>query len=187
MMRSEKAGRGVDGGIPLSNWKYIRSWFRASFLLLVTLAGAQNSQPAIAPASGKAMCSGLTPADFTKAGVAVSRLREAHLDDQNSAYCIYDGKAARIEFDIYDPAGDTPAEGQNAAKAAQAAIGGKFEPVQVAGADEATTNAASPKASEASIVVRKGTTVFNISIPQGGQARQQLVTLSEIVVSRLKP
>jgi polyphosphate kinase 2 (PPK2 family) len=55
-----------------------------------------------------------------------------------------------------------------------------------AGADEATTNAGAAKVTEASIVVRKGTTVFNISIPRGPQARQQLVALSEVVVSRLK-
>lgn len=133
------------------------------------------------------MCSALTAADFTKAGVPVSRLREANLDDNKSAYCIYDGKAAKIELDIFYPAGDTAAEGQNAARAAQGAIGGKFESVHVTGADEASTNASSPEGTgAASIVVRKGTTVFNISIPASAQAREQLVKLSEIVVSRLQ-
>ena len=154
--------------------------------LLVVLSAMQSSGPTIAPASGKTMCSALTPADFTKAGVPVSRLREANLDDNRSAYCIYDGKAEKIEFDIFYPAGDTPAEAQNAERAAQAAIGGSFESVHVAGADEATTNAGSPKDTEASIVVRKGTTVFNISIPRGAQVRQQLAALSEVVVNRLK-
>jgi hypothetical protein len=155
--------------------------------LLIILTAMQSPVQTIAPASGKSMCSALTPADFTKAGVPVSRLREANLDDDRSAYCIYDGgKAAKIEFDIFYPAGDTPAEAQNAEKAAQAAIGGSFESVHVAGADEATTNAGAAKVTEASIVVRKGTTVFNISIPRGPQARQQLVALSEVVVSRLK-
>lgn len=154
--------------------------------LLVILGAMQSSGQTIAPASGKAMCSALTPADFIKTGVQVSRLREANLDDDHSAYCIYDSKAEKIEFDIFYPAGDTPAEAQNAERAAQAAIGGKFESLHVGGADEATTNASSPKDNDASIVVRKGTTVFNISIPRGARARQELVTLSEIVVSRLK-
>jgi hypothetical protein len=154
--------------------------------LLIVLAAMQSPGQTIAPASGKTMCSALTPADFTKAGVPVSRFRGAGLDDNSSVYCTYDSKAEKIEFDIYYPAGDTPAEAQNAERAAQAAIGGKFEPVHVAGADEATTNAGSQKDGDASIVVRKGTTVFNLSIPHGAQARQQLVALSEKVVSRLK-
>jgi hypothetical protein len=104
--------------------------------LLVVLTVAQSSGQTISPATGKAMCSALTPADFTKAGVPVSRLREANLDDNRSAYCIYDGTAEKIEFDIFYPAGDTPAVAQNAERAAQAAIGGKFESVHVAGADQ---------------------------------------------------
>lgn len=154
--------------------------------LLIIPAAMQSSAQTVAPASGKAMCSALTPADFTKTGVPVSRLREANLDDNRSAYCIYDSKAGKVEFDIFYPAGDTPAEAQNAERAAQAAIGGKFGPLHVAGADEAATNAGSPKDSDASIVVRKGTTVFNISIPRDPQARQHLVALSEVIVSRLK-
>jgi len=140
----------------------------------------------VAPASGKAMCSALAPADFNKTGVQVSRLREANLDNDQSAYCIYDGEAGKSELDMYYPAGDTPAEAENALKAAQGAIGGKFEPVPVAGADEATTNAASSKGAAAAVVVRKGTTVFNISIPHSAKAQQQLVALSEIVLKRLK-
>ena len=125
------------------------------------------------------MCSALTSSDFTKVGVPVSRLRQANLDDNRSAYCIYDSNAGRIEFDIFYPAGDTPAEAQSAERAAQNAIGGKFEPVSVAGADDATSNAGSSQgADSASIVVRSGTTVFNVSIPHGAQARQQLVVAS---------
>jgi hypothetical protein len=154
--------------------------------LLLIVAAMPSPGQTIAPASGKAMCSALTPADFNKNGVPVSRLSGANLDDNRSAYCMYDSKAGKIEFDIFYPAGDTPAEAQNAERAAQAAVGGRFEPIQVAGADEATTNARSPKDNDATIVVRKGTTVFNISIPLGGQDRQQLAALSEIVVSRLK-
>jgi hypothetical protein len=159
----------------------------ACSLCLLVLAIAQPFAQTVAPASGKAMCSALTPADFNRAGVAISRLRDANLDDNRSAYCMYDGEAGKSELDIFYPAGDTVAEGQNAQRAAQSAIGGRFEPVRVAGADEAVTNAASPKRTDsASIVVRKGTTVFNISVPPGPKAQQQLVALSEIVLRRLK-
>lgn len=161
--------------------------FLVGFALLAVLVQSQSPGQKIAPASGKAMCAALTATDFTGAGVPVSRLRQANLDDEHSAYCIYDSKAGRVELDIFYPAGDTPAEAQNAERAAQSAIGGKFEPVKVTGAEEATTNAGSPQGTDsASIVVRRGTTVFNLSIPHGAQARQQLITLSETVVSRLQ-
>ena len=157
-----------------------------SVCVLVFVA-TQCFAQSVAPASGKAMCSALTPADFNKTGVQVSRLHNANLDDNRSVYCIYDGDAGKSELDLFYPAGDTPAEAQNALKAAQGSIGGRFEPVRVAGADEATTNAASPKGKDApSIVVRKGTTAFNISIPHGPKAQDQLVALSEIVLQRLK-
>jgi len=155
-------------------------------LSMALSAVSHSSAQAIAPSSGKAMCSALTAADFTKVGVPVSRLREANLDDQKSAYCIYDSTAGKVEFDIYFPAGDTPAEAQNAVRAAQAAIGGHFVPFAVAGADEVSSNAASPNGPDSSIVVRKGTTVFNIGIPQSPQALPQLVQLTLFVVSRLK-
>ena len=133
------------------------------------------------------MCSALTPADLNRTGIQVSRLHNANLDDTRSVYGIYDGEAGKSELDLFYPAGDTAAEAQNALKAAQGAIGGRFESVRVAGADEATTNAASPKGKDApGIVVRTGTTVFNISIPHGPQAQEQLVALSEIILKRLQ-
>lgn len=155
-------------------------------VLMTLLVAAHSSGQTIAPASGKAMCSALTPEDFIRAGVPVLRLQEANLDDAKSAYCIFEGKSGKVEMDIYDPAGDTPAEAQNATRAAQAAIGGQFQTVLVEGADEASSNATSQGATDSSIVVQKGTTVFNISIPKAADAQQQLVKLSEIVISRLK-
>lgn len=155
-------------------------------LILPPLMPADAQTARISPASGKAMCSALTPADFTNAGVAVLRLTEANLDDERSAYCIYEDKAGKAELDIFYPAGDTPKQAQDAEKAAQAAIGGKFEPVRVAGADEAMINTASSlQGVDASIVVQKRTIMFNISVPGSPQARQQLITLSEIVLTRL--
>ncbi|HEV2470071.1 MAG TPA: hypothetical protein VGS78_12825 [Candidatus Sulfotelmatobacter sp.] len=168
-----------------------RSFVHCSILiysaLLTVLLVAQSVGQTIEPGSGKEMCSALTPSDFTKVGVQVSRLSSANLDDDRSAYCIYDSKAGKVEFDIFYPAGDTPADAQNAERAAQGAIGGKFEPVKVPGSDDAVTNTGSPQGGDsAAIIVRKGTTMFNIGIPHSAQARQQLVTLSETVVSRLK-
>jgi hypothetical protein len=164
--------------------KYSVVCLAACSIFITTQSLAQS----IAPASGKAMCSALGPADFNNAGVPISRLANANLDDSRSVYCVYDGGGVKSELDLYYPAGDTPAQAQNAVRAAQRAIGGTFELVRVAGADEATSNAASPKGADAaSIVVRKGTTVFNISVPHGSKAQQQLIALSEIILKRLKP
>ena len=168
----------------------MRSWIEhkplAGFCMMTLLVvSAPCWGQTVAPSSGKALCSALTADDFTRSGLPVSRLREVNLDDNKSAYCIYDSKTGKVELDIFFPAGDTPAEAQNTERAALSAIGGKFEPVAVAGADEASSNASSPKGSASSIVVRKGSTVFNISIPQDVVSRQRLVKLSQIVISRL--
>jgi hypothetical protein len=113
--------------------------------------------------------------------------RGGQIDDNKSAYCIYDDDAGKAELNIFYPARDTLAEGQNAQSAAQSARGGKFESVRVAGPMKQALMPLHQKGSDsASTVVRKGTTVFNISIPQSAQAGQQLVKLSEIVISRLK-
>ena len=154
---------------------------------LVVLVGAQASGQTIAPSSGKAMCSALAAADFNKAGVPVSGLRQASLDSPANAYCLYDSKAGKVEFDIFYPAGAT----MDAVKATENTvlneIGGKFETVRMAGVDEAKTNALAPKdAGFASIAVRRGSVVFDINIPQSAQARRQLLALAEVVASRLQ-
>jgi len=149
-------------------------------------AGAQSTRTVVAPSSGKGLCSALTPADFKKVGIPVSRLQSANLDNDASAYCIYDSKAGKIEFDIFDPSGDTTEDAKNAQRAALAAIGGKFNPVHLAGADDAQSNSTHPNQGSATIAVRKGRIVFDIGIPAGTKAEQQLQTLAQIVLSRLK-
>lgn len=154
----------------------------ASLLFLVYPADAQK----IAPSSGKALCSALTPADFTKAGVEVSALGSANVDSKEDVYCTYAGQAKKVEFDIFYPAGKSVDEARNAQRASMGDIGGKFAQVQVAGADEAHSNAAHPNQGSASIVVLKGTAVFDINIPEGAKAEQQLEELARIVLSRMK-
>jgi hypothetical protein len=149
------------------------------------LAVAQGGK--VASSSGKTLCSALTPADFAKAGVPVTRLKEANLDGTDSAYCVYESKAGKVEFDIFYPAGANVDEVKATERTMLNEIGGKFISAVVAGADEAKTNVAAPKdAGSASIAVRKGMAVFDINIPQGAKALRQLLVLSEIVLSRLK-
>lgn len=158
----------------------------ALFIGGLCCCNAQSSAQLVAPSSGKAMCSALTPADFTKVGVPVSRLRTVNLDNEQSAYCIYESTAGNVEFDIFNPAGDSAEDAKNAERAASAAIGGSFVPVHVTGADDAQTNAARPNKGSAGIVARRGEIMFNIIIPQSTKAEQQLVALAEVTLSRLK-
>ena len=74
------------------------------------LRSGQAGAHSIAPSTGKAMCSALTPADFTKAGVPVQSLSQANLDGNDGAYCVYQSKAGKVEFDIFFLAGKTPQE-----------------------------------------------------------------------------
>jgi len=159
----------------------------ALFLSVVTgtvLAFGQSGGTAVSPSSGKALCSTLTPADFTTAGVPVSTLRQANLDGPASAYCVYESKAGKVEFDIFFPAGDSPSEVLATEKTALGEVGGKTQPVKVAGADDAHIPATTDKTSV--IVVRKGKAVFVITIPKTVKARRQLVELAQVAVGRLK-
>ncbi len=160
------------------------------FLFLAGLCSAKPSEAKgkVKPASGKELCSALAPADFTKAGVSVSSLSHANLNpnDNTGAYCLYDSKAGQVEFDIFYPAGNTPEEAKAVEKTVLAEAGGPWQPVQLAGADSAQINLGVPgKEPDASITVRKKNAVFNIAIPTHANARQQLLTLAQRVLSRL--
>ena len=61
-------------------------------------AAGQADARSIAPSTGKAMCSGLTPADFTNAGVPVQALSQVNLDANDGAYCVYQSKAGKVEL-----------------------------------------------------------------------------------------
>ncbi|MBZ5532475.1 MAG: hypothetical protein LAO20_13675 [Acidobacteriia bacterium] len=154
---------------------------------LCALAAAQPASRSVAPSSGKALCSALTPADFTKAGVPVSALDQANLDGNDGAYCVYQSKAGKVEFDIFFLAGNTPKEVSATEQTVLGEGGGKFTPVQLAGADSAQISLSlADQPASACIVVRRGKAVFDIVIPRGAQARQQLLDLAQIVLSRLK-
>ncbi len=143
-----------------------------------------QSNATVTPSSGKALCSALTPADFTKTGIPVSALRQANLDGTTGAYCVYDSKAGNVEFDIFFPAGANANEILATEKTVLGEVGGKTESVQLAGADDAQIPITTDKT--ASIVVRKGKAVFDINIPKSAGARQQLLLLAQTVLGRLK-
>ena len=155
--------------------------------LAASAAAGQAGAHSIAPSTGKAMCSALTPADFTKAGVPVQSLSQANLDGNDGAYCVYQSKAGKVEFDIFFLAGKTPQEVSGTEKTVLGEGGAKYEHVTLSGADEAQISMAMPdQPASAVIVVRRGKAVFDIMIPRSAGARQQLQKLAQIVLGRLK-
>ena len=150
--------------------------------LFVAACGFAQSQSTIKPSSGKALCSALTPEDFTKAGVAVSALRQANLDGSDGAYCVYESKAGNVEFDIFFPAGGSAAEVKATETTVLSEVGLTLQPVPLPGADAAHISL--PTAKTASIVVRAGRAVFDINIPSSPNSRQQLLALARVVLSR---
>lgn len=107
-------------------------------------------------------------------------------DDETNAYCGFQGKAGSAELDVFLPAGDTPVEAIGVERTVYGEVGGHFEPVTLAGVNSAQVNLAVPgKTPSAGIVVRRGLAVFTLNIPASPNARRQLLSLAQIVLSRL--
>lgn len=158
-------------------------------LTLATGMTALGQAPAnrISPSSGKALCSALTPADFNKAGVAVLALDKANTDGTDGAYCVYKSKAGKVEFDIFYPAGATPAEVSATEKTVLGEGGSRYQSIRLAGSDNAHFSASlADLPASANIVVRRGKAVFGILIPKGARSQQQLLALARTVLGRLK-
>ena len=157
------------------------------FVFAAALCGGVAAQAPIRPSSGKALCNALTPADFSKAGVPVSALAQANTDGNDGAYCVYKSSAGKVEFDIFYPAGKNPTEVMSTEKTVLGEGGNKYEPVKLAGADNAQISLAMLDLPQsAGIVVRKRNAVFNIVVPRGARARDQLVALAQMVLARIR-
>ena len=157
-------------------------------LVVCSLNSASRARSAarISPSSGKQLCLALMPLDFTRAGVPVAALRKANVDDSASAYCVYESRVGRVEFDIFYPAGESAEAAIGTEKTVEGETGGRFEKVRVAGADSASINLAVPgRRPSASMIVRRKTAVFAIDIPFHSNAREQLEKLSQTVLQRL--
>ncbi|MBV8050633.1 MAG: hypothetical protein JOZ80_05560 [Acidobacteriaceae bacterium] len=140
----------------------------------------------IRPSSGKELCSALTAAEFTKAGITFVSANNFNIDNDSSAYCSYNTNTGIVELDIFYPAGDTPDGVLATERTVWAEVGGKFEPITIPGADSAKINLAVPgKKPSASIAVRKNTAVFTINIPTNPNVKQELLTLSQTILNRL--
>jgi hypothetical protein len=113
---------------------------------------------------------------------------KSNTDGDSSAYCTYNTNAGNVELDMFYPAGDGDEGVRATERTVLAEVGGKFEPISIPGADSAKINLAVPgKKPSASIAVRKNTAVFTINIPTNSNVKQQLLTLSQTILSRLQP
>lgn len=116
----------------------------------------------------------------------VTRAGAANLDGPANAYCVYESKAGKVEFDIFFPAGENSREVDATERTAIGEAGSaKIKNVSVTGADRARLVPVTSSGS-LSIVVRKGTAVFNIDVPNSAFAQDQLVILARLVLGRLK-
>ena len=157
------------------------------FIFIVGSALPAQTPASVSPGTGKAMCSALTAADFSQKGVDVSGLSQANVDGTDGAYCVYQSKSGKVEFDIFFPAGANASEVSGTEKTVLAEGGGKYTQIQVAGADDAHfSSSLKDQPHSADIVVHRGKAVFDILIPSGPKSQQQLTALAQIVLGRLK-
>lgn len=142
----------------------------------------------IEPSSGKAMCAALSVTDFVKAGVPMTAIADQSSDDETNAYCGFQGKNGGAELDIFLPAGDTEVVAIGVERTIYGEAGGRFQPVSVPGVDSAQINLSVPgKKPRAGVVVRRGLAVVSLYIPANPNAREQLLSLAQTVLSRLPP
>lgn len=174
----------------------MRIGMRVTVLLgvsFLSLCFAQTKNAATAPAkiepsTGKAMCAALSVSDFAKAGVPITATASQNSDDETNAYCGFQGKSGSAELDVFLPAGDSSVQAIGVERTVYGEVGGHFEPVTLAGVDSAQINLAVPgKKPSAGIVVRRGLAVFTLNLPAGPNAREQLLSLAQTVLSRLPP
>lgn len=130
--------------------------------------------------------SALTPGDLSKVGVLISKTSQ---EDRGAAVasCAYGTKnfVSYVRLAIFFPAGNRKFMEQTILSGVQAG-GGEAEPVQISNVDDAQIATSPADTRFVMIVVRKGTAVFPITLAQSPKVRQQLVSLVQLVASRLK-
>ncbi len=156
------------------------------------------SQQAVAgpvPAgTGKTMCSALNTSDFTSVGIQGTTGPRADVIHPTAAYCVYAGNSGMsggIEFDVYYPAGATPAAVKSHEHTLMMEAGGSvgegaYSTISMPGVDAAHlgTNMRTGKAPFDSLVVRKGNLIIIITIPATAHAPVQLKKLATIALGR---
>jgi hypothetical protein len=154
----------------------------------VALSLTLLADPTVVLGSGPKMCDALTAADFAAVGLQPDPKpsRPPNSDDKTNAYCGYtkafpvDGG---LELDIFDGESDP----RDVVKTILAESG-KPTPAKLPGVDESvfTTSPGNKGRMLASIVVRHRRLVFAITVPSSPKATEQLATLANVVLARVK-
>jgi hypothetical protein len=154
----------------------------------LALAMMLGADPTVVLGTGPKMCAALTAADFTAVGLSPDPTppRPPNSDEKTGAYCTYTKAfpiAGGLEFDIFD--GESDPAGVVKTILAE---GGKATPAGLAGVDDSLL-ALSPGEKGVTIavlVVRHRRLVFVITIPSTPKAKEQLLLLGKVVLSRVK-
>jgi hypothetical protein len=154
----------------------------------LALAVALGAEPTIVLGTGPKMCAALTAADFTAVGLTPDPTppRPPNSDDPTGAYCTYTQAfpvAGGLELDIFD--GESDPAGVVKTILAE---GGKPRPAGLAGVDESLLSLSPGEKGRtlATLVVRHRRLVFAITVPSSPKAKDQLMTLGLLVLSRIK-
>lgn len=132
-------------------------------------------------AKGGNFCGLLGPGDFAAVGVSGARTPTKNSDGPADAYCVYSGISGAtggIEFDIFigDPVSSYQQIVANGALIADTTG-------DLPGVDNVGTVMNGP-GNMAAIGVQKGAMTFDIDVPTGPKAREQLIALAKLVLER---
>lgn len=152
-----------------------------------TPAASGLFSPGIVPTMEQ-LCALLTPDDWTAAGLEDAGPPE--MDDDGpgtgSAYCIYNGLSGAmggLELDIF--VGPTVGDAQLTYAQILESIPEPSAP-NISGIDEGAINANIQPDGFGAILVRAGELVVTITLPASGQATDQLVSLTNLVLTRAR-
>ena len=160
-------------------------------IIAASTIAAAGAAP-VAKGSGAHMCV-LTQADFRALGTIVWTKPTVNLDQNGaSAYCVYRGKSGAtggVELDVFYPAGQSADDIANTFKAVLGSDpGAEYKPENIPGADESLYSLKVPQPGYfpfAANAVRRGDLVFSISLPSSPLSKNELLHLSQIVLSRI--
>jgi hypothetical protein len=154
-------------------------------LVLAVILGAD---PTVVLGTGAKMCAALTAEDFKAVGLNPDPAppRPPNSTEPTGAYCTYTKvfpSGGGLEFDIFD--GESDPVGVVKTMLGES---GPAQPAGLAGVDESLLSLSPGEKGHttATLVVRHRRLVFGITIPSSPKAKDQLLALASLVLSRVK-
>lgn len=133
---------------------------------------------------GEPLCGLLGPGDFAAAGLPAAGVPTLNGDGSTEAYCVYAGTSAAtggLELDAFVSA---DAAGSGDVYTTVLGESGAGSPVpELSGVDAASINL-DAEGTFATVAVQAGRLAFDIGIPKGAGARDQLLALAGLVLQR---